>query len=281
MDLARALAATPHLHYSAPRSPSVSITSSRQPTAADPLGLQSVTEPENPTADIIFVHGLGGSAFRTWSWQKKPENFWPKWLSRDDYLVGCRILTFGYNSNFMGDARGLDIVDFAKDLLLQMLNHPGGLGNDRPILFVTHSMGGLVVKKAYTLGKHHDRFGSLVSSTTGIVFLATPHCGSHYAKTLKRILAAVSIAVAPKAYVNALETQSPAIQAINGCFGRHCDELALVSFYETLPSRVVLTKQIVRLGRKPTTEPQRQETNTDPAAHVDCGERLGCPGLCE
>lgn len=221
----------------------LSATPSRLP---DPFGLHTVTDPEDPTADIIFVHGLGGSAFRTWSWKRLPENFWPAWLSEDEHLGSCRIHTFGYNSNFKGEARGLDVVDFAKDLLLQMLNHPGGIGADRPILFVAHSMGGLVVKKAYTLGKLDQRFTSLVSNVTGIVFLATPHRGSQYARTLSRILAAVSILTPPKEYVSALEQDSPTIQDISEVFSHHCEDLVLVSFYETLPVRLSIAKLIVR-----------------------------------
>lgn len=115
------------------------------------------------------------------------------------------MLTFGYSSNFKADAQGLNIVDFAKDLLLQMLNRPDGVGKDHPILFVAHSMGGLVVKKAYTLGKQDLPFAGLVSGVVGAVFLATPHRGSQYARTLRNILAAAPISASPKPYIAALE----------------------------------------------------------------------------
>lgn len=204
----------------------------------DPLGLYLVTDPPNPTADIIFVHGLGGTAFRTWSWQRNPDNFWPQWLAHDEHTKSCRIFTFGYNSNFKGEARGLDVLDFAKDLLFQMLNYPDGLDGDRPTLFIAHSMGGLVVKKAYILGKQDERFASVISSVVGIIFLATPHHGSQYARTLKNVLAAAPIRAPPKSYVSALERQSPVIQIINDVFKRQCDDLELVSFYETLPIKL-------------------------------------------
>lgn len=221
---------------------------SRQTTEPDPLGLIAVTDPEEPTADIIFVHGLGGSAYKSWSWNRNTDNFWPTWLARDDYLGCVRIFTYGYNSNPRGDAHGLDVMDFAKDLLLQMLNHSDGIGNDRPILFVTHSMGGLVVKKAYMLGKQDQRFAGMISSVTSIVFLATPHRGSQYAKTLNHILAATPTAAVPKAYIAALEKQSPAIQDINEGFSHQCEDLALVSFYETLPTKRGFTSLLVRMG---------------------------------
>lgn len=243
MRFSKSLATRPNSHSTA--TTSISSPSTTPSGLPDPFGLHTVTDPPEPTADIIFVHGLGGSAFRTWSWKRLPENFWPAWLSRDEHLGSCRILTFGYNSNFKGEARGLDVVDFAKDLLLQMLDHPGGIGRDRPILFVAHSMGGLVVKKAYTLGKLDRRFAGFIFSVTGIVFLATPHRGSQYARILSRILAAGSILTPPKEYVSALEQNSPTIQDISEVFSRHCEELMLVSFYETLPVRLSITKLVV------------------------------------
>ncbi|KAH6843034.1 NACHT and WD domain-containing protein, variant [Chaetomium sp. MPI-CAGE-AT-0009] len=208
-------------------------------------GLQLVVNPPNPTADIIFVHGLGGSAYRTWSWQRNPDNFWPQWLAHYEHTESCRIFTFGYNSNFKGDARGLDVLDFARDLLFEMLNYPGGIGGERPTLFVAHSMGGLVVKQAYILGKENDWFTSVISSVVGIIFLATPHHGSHYAKTLNNILAVAPIRAPPKSYVSALERQSPVIQTINEVFKRHCDGLELVSFFETLPIKLGFMRLII------------------------------------
>lgn len=222
---------------------SISRVSPRQPPSPDPLGLQLIANPPSPTADIIFIHGLGGSAFRTWSWQRNRDNFWPRWLVHDEQLQHCRIFTFGYDANFKGKARGLDVVDFAKDLLLQMLHHPDALGNNRPIFFVAHSMGGLVAKKAYLLGKQDMTFAGLIASVMGIVFLATPHRGSHYAKTLGNILAIAPIP--PKAYVSALERQSSVLQDINDVFGRDCDDLKLVSFHETLPARIGIIRLIV------------------------------------
>lgn len=248
MDYSRSLATRSELYFTTASRSARSILSPRRPADVDPLGLYAVTDPKDPTADIIFVHGLGGSAFRTWSWQRNPQNFWPAWLSRDEHLGSCRVLTFGYNSNFKGDAKGLDVIDFAKDLLLQMLNYPDGLGKHRPILFVAHSMGGLVVKKAYTLGKQDKRFASLMSSAVGIIFLATPHRGSRYAKTLNNILAATPIVATPKTYIAALERQSPVIQDINEVFSHQCEGLTLVSFYETLPTRLTFTKLMVRMA---------------------------------
>ncbi|RKU43812.1 hypothetical protein DL546_006510 [Coniochaeta pulveracea] len=218
----------------------------------DPLGLQVVHDPPDPTGDIVFVHGLGGSAKRTWCWERDVANFWPLWLPEDVQFATFRISTLGYDAAFKGPATNLDIVDFAKDLLLQLYttlrrsdSHAG------PIIFVAHSMGGLVVKNAYVLGKHHKEYSGLIARVVGIVFLATPHGGSNLAKTLNRILA---LWAARKQYVADLDKQSSSINNINVSFRHNCQELSLASFYETLKTdlrwkrKYVVEKDLAVLG---------------------------------
>jgi hypothetical protein len=114
----------------APRSkssPSGLPTRSRSPSsnrAADPLGLTVIYEPETgPSADIIFVHGLGGTSRATWCYNRDPDFFWPgKWLPLEPGMQTARILSFGYNAQFAapGPAPITGISDFAKDLLFGM-----------------------------------------------------------------------------------------------------------------------------------------------------------------
>ena len=92
--------------------------------ASDPLGLTVIYEPEaEPSADIIFVHGLGGTSRATWCYNREPEFFWPeKWLPLEPDIQTARILSFGYNAHFaaLGPAPIAGISDFARDLLFGM-----------------------------------------------------------------------------------------------------------------------------------------------------------------
>jgi WD40 repeat protein len=189
---------------------------------------------------------LGGSAWKTWSWERDVANFWPQWLPEDIQFASFRISTFGYNANFKGAASNLDIVDFAKDLLLQLYTTIGQSDSyDGPVIFVAHSMGGLIVKKAYILGKHDKQYSDLIARVFGIVFLATPHRGSHFAKILNNILSAAPLGAPPKHYVADLDKQSSSINDINVSFSQCCQELSLVSFYETLKTSVHFTRVLV------------------------------------
>jgi hypothetical protein len=79
------------------------------------------------TVELIFVHGLGGSAKDTWT-HADTNGFWPVWLHDDNRLNNVRISIFGYNANFknvFAPQNALGIADFAKQLLDSLDLHFG------------------------------------------------------------------------------------------------------------------------------------------------------------
>ncbi len=131
------------------------------------------------TADIVFVHGRGGDSHSTWRHGKEGTGghfFWPEELGKD--LPHCGIWTVGYPAGFTALGKPGMIIEKRAGNLSQKLANVG-LGA-RPLLFVTHSMGGLVVKSlivgSQTLADADRK--RLVSVIRGIVFCATPHRGS-------------------------------------------------------------------------------------------------------
>ncbi|KAI1309844.1 hypothetical protein F5Y03DRAFT_59729 [Xylaria venustula] len=199
-----------------------------------PLGLTTVFEPEGQVvADLVFVHGLNGGSRSTWSKKSKGGNiaFWPRdWLSCDDAFRHVRIHTFGYSSGLTRESV-LDIQDFAGNLLACVHHCPAVASNSSGvILFAGHSMGGLVIKKAYVLARQSLEYNKLADRIRAIFFLATPHQGAGIAQMLSRVLA---LAPGSRPFVNDLLPQSSMLQAINEDFPRYCQELQLFSFYET------------------------------------------------
>jgi len=92
---------------------------------------------------LVAVHGLGGDRTRTWQHPKTKA----KWLH--DFLPGdiknARVMVYGYNSAVAFSKSAAGVEEFARDLLerLSTVRQDG----DRPLIFICHSMGGLVVKK--------------------------------------------------------------------------------------------------------------------------------------
>jgi hypothetical protein len=56
------------------------------------------------TANVVFVHGLGGHAYKTWQRRCDEQSFWPLWLAKD--IEGLAVYTFSYDaaSNWLGTA---------------------------------------------------------------------------------------------------------------------------------------------------------------------------------
>lgn len=95
------------------------------PSTRDPLGLHLIHRPENalPKADIVFIHGLGGTSRSTWSKNRDPDLFWPlMFLPLEQDVCDTRIFTYGYNAEVMkaGSRSSTSILDFAKNLLYDM-----------------------------------------------------------------------------------------------------------------------------------------------------------------
>ncbi len=114
-----------------------------------------------------------------------------------------------------------------------------------PIIFVAHSMGGLVVKKAYILGQNDDNYRDIVQSSRAILFLSTPHRGTNLAEALNRILAVSIFNHSAKQYIAELKQNSPTIHDINEQFRNIAPKLQIVSFFETQVTAVGPKKMMV------------------------------------
>ncbi|SPQ24477.1 235e68a4-f2c6-4a1f-9974-4af5ecff0924 [Thermothielavioides terrestris] len=203
----------------------------------DPLGLLVLHTPPERTVDIVFIHGLGGSSLQSWCRDRDLNKLWPKlWLPDD--LPTARVLTFGYNAHFSSkqEQATSTIGDFANDLLFRMKygeNTPERLGQV-PIIFVAHSMGGLVFKKAFVQGHLNPEFSEIVSMIKAVLFLATPHRGTDLAETLSKLLSTSFFGHSLKKYVTELARRSPTIDELNEAFRHHASKLQIFSFYETM-----------------------------------------------
>jgi hypothetical protein len=79
-------------------------------------------------ADLVFVHGLNGGSFSTWSKGGDPDCYWPRqWLPCEDGFQDVRIHTFGYPAAATRESV-LNIRDMAQSLLAAL--HDSPLMND-------------------------------------------------------------------------------------------------------------------------------------------------------
>lgn len=136
----------------------------------------------NPRLSVIFMHGLGGDPVETWCFRgsEDGDNFWPRWLAED--MPGLAVYSAGYPADKMGWNEGWPIEEAAVAVLDRLMNNPSIRSTETPIVFVCHSLGGIVVKQLILKaerGRDLDPAkGSLLDRVAGVVFLATPHDGS-------------------------------------------------------------------------------------------------------
>ncbi|KAK0659165.1 hypothetical protein QBC41DRAFT_331647 [Cercophora samala] len=146
------------------------------------LGLRQLVAPpetEDIDADVVFVHGICAHPYNTWRHKLTKTN----WLDDKSMLPAdlpkARILYFGYQSAWFGPNAVRQTVNTAADQLLNALM--GRLREkcpERPIIFVAHCFGGLIVQRAFHIAhSHRSNFPGLIDAITGLIFLGTPHSG--------------------------------------------------------------------------------------------------------
>ncbi|KAN0110923.1 hypothetical protein V8E51_007310 [Hyaloscypha variabilis] len=162
-------------------------TSSSTPTTtstsqAFPSGIKLLHNSEHSVVDIIFVHGLTGDREKTWR-AKNSDTPWPQSLLPSK-VSNARILTFGYDA-CVTDWRGMvsknRIANHAMNLLTSIATYrEDDDTNNRPLIFVCHSLGGLVCEDALSAARQRpeQHLRDILDYTRGIVFLGTPHHGS-------------------------------------------------------------------------------------------------------
>lgn len=63
----------------------------------------------------------------------------------------ARIMSFGYDSVLLFSKSTSDVATFAEQLLESLLSMRMNVPEMRPIIFICHSLGGIVVKKVSSL----------------------------------------------------------------------------------------------------------------------------------
>ncbi|KAI9799667.1 MAG: hypothetical protein M1825_004402 [Sarcosagium campestre] len=119
----------------------------------------------------------------------KKEVFWPLDHLPDD-CANARILTWGYNSRvtefFGGPSDKSKVSDYARNLLFELSRIREN--EERPLLFVAHSLGGIILKHALWRANDRDDTAGIYHATRMVMFLGTPHRGSDKVSAGKTLL---------------------------------------------------------------------------------------------
>ncbi|GMF24031.1 unnamed protein product [Phytophthora lilii] len=143
--------------------------------------------------DIVFVHGLLGCPFSTWTCGEEEGTVWAQeWLLNDMKEEGLnpRVLSVGYDSQLLASGsvwKPMCFEDTGSEILTQLNAARVGCG-DRPVVFVTHSLGGVLVKQVLLASANPDADddeSALINNVNGVVFFGVPHHGSPVAQRIQ------------------------------------------------------------------------------------------------
>ncbi|KAH8899526.1 WD40 repeat-like protein [Thozetella sp. PMI_491] len=187
---------------------------------------------------VVAVHRLNfrGNVDHAWDTWEMGDKLWlrdflPARLSRP-----ARVMLYAYNSSPAIRSVALNIDDHVNSLL-QWLSLGRKSAERRPLVFLCHSLGGLVVKEALIEAKANERFAAIAGATCLLVFFATPHQGSGLA-SLGDIAARIVQTVSQAPRNDLLEALKKTSEEAQRRFkkARHLfDKYYVVSFYEEQP----------------------------------------------
>lgn len=122
----------------------------------------------------------------------------------------------------------------------------------RPIVWVCHSMGGIIVKQMMVY--LNEIKSDLLKNTRAIVFLSTPHLGSTIASTV----ATFSFATKPTQDILELSTNSKYLVDLNDKFlkliRQEYPELGIVSMCEQMPTEIGILNQTTQIVTKESAD---------------------------
>ncbi|CAG8083748.1 unnamed protein product [Penicillium salamii] len=191
--------------------------------------------------DIVAIHGLDEDGVTAWI---HPSNgcFWLRDLLPKEGFK-ARIFTVNYKADATSffSSSSADRISHHAQTLVEELNaereHDDSI--QRPIIFLCHGLGGLIVKKALIYAStctsaKMTHLHSVFTSTFGLIFFGTPHEGiekarwSLLAKGLKGVLKDRSHLIA------SMEKKSETLQTISQQFSPLLKNFHVHNFWETI-----------------------------------------------
>ena len=170
----------------------------------------------------------------------------------------ARIMTWGY------DSEAQTARHFTR---MMMYSHPDNLlsalytlrqdteSNERPIIFMCHSLGGVVVKEALVrasmaIPKNKKHLKAIQICTKGIIFFGTPHQSTQETSLGKIIGHLASIALSRERPLTSSEIECDRLELQLEQFKSICTGLSNYYCYERRPTRIPFGVDFVSIQQK-------------------------------
>ncbi|RDW58335.1 hypothetical protein BP5796_12265 [Coleophoma crateriformis] len=181
--------------------------------------------------DIIAICGLGGHAFGSFK-ERDGTHMWLRDSLPKDF-PHARIMTYGYDSHIHGSNSFQDFESLASSLRVAVegIKSPTNSLRVKPIIFIAHSLGGLVLKEA--LIQSGQANSNLFRHTQGALFFGVPNEGMDIASLIPMVEDQPN-----EAFLHTLHPESELLRKQSRQFQEIFNSPAttIFSFYETKTS---------------------------------------------
>lgn len=193
------------------------------------ISLHALGEHQKAVADVIFIHGLGGDSRGTWTSLDNSQSYWPKWIYEEFSQTNtpCSVWMLDYPAaatSWTGRGNAMALPDRAANAMQYLANL--GIGK-KPIIFVAHSLGGLLTKYILKNGSTsaESTHRELAQRTCAVVFMATPHRGANLASLLKGLRIA-----RPTVAIEDLQAHNPYLNEVDTWYRDNVERLRIRTF---------------------------------------------------
>ncbi|KAI8631124.1 hypothetical protein F5Y19DRAFT_473523 [Xylariaceae sp. FL1651] len=133
--------------------------------------------------DCIAISGLASHPFGSWQPKSNDKTF--MWI-RDGLpkdIHGIRSVLYGYDTKLYESQSFQDISDLASEFINQLQAYGWNSSSAKSVAFVSHSLGGLVLKKALVqlASSSNENYKTLLNVIRGALFFGVPNLGMEQA----------------------------------------------------------------------------------------------------
>ncbi|KAI9731883.1 MAG: hypothetical protein M1834_004334 [Cirrosporium novae-zelandiae] len=140
-------------------------------------GLHIISDAKSTSNALSTAKTDPNYAEKTW---KDGEHLWLRDSLPARLPKPSRVMLFAYNSSPVKASAAIKLDDHAGNLL-HYLDLERKEAPKRPLVFICHSLGGLVVKQALVEATLNPKYKSILEATCLLIFFATPYQGGNYA----------------------------------------------------------------------------------------------------
>ncbi|XP_025423884.1 protein SERAC1 isoform X2 [Sipha flava] len=234
--------------------------------------LNDIPERENAKGNGPYSLNGSNSTVRNTALNEGYSQCWPSdWLPND--VEGLRVIGVDYSTTLSEwlpscplKQKNHRTLEGRTDKLMKQLLAVG-IG-DRPIIFLAHSMGGLLVKNMLVAARNskNPNERKLFEKTRSVFFFSTPHHGS----PLATLNSAYRFFLWPSVEVDELRTDSPKLVQLHTDFLEclHENPIKIITFAESLPTEFTALKVPILCVPKNAADPSVGEVYELPLNHM-------------